>query len=180
MILWTIGHSTRTAQEFSELLGAHGIEQLIDVRRFASSRRHPQFSRDTLRNHLAANTIGYVHLPELGGRREPKPDSINIGWREPGFRGYADYMQTAAFESALLRLVDAAAGQPSAMMCAEANWRSCHRGLVADALKVRGIEVIHIADSGKTEAHPFTKPARIEAGALTYAAPPPAQQQLGL
>lgn len=180
MIVWTIGHSTRTAQELSELLGAHGIGQVIDVRRFASSRRHPQFNRDALRNHLEEHGIGYVHLPELGGRRAPKPDSINTGWREPGFRGYADYMQTGAFEAALVRVIDAAAGQPSAMMCAEASWRSCHRGLIADALKVRGIEVIHIVDSWKTEPHPFTEPARIEAGALTYAAPPPAQQQLGL
>jgi uncharacterized protein (DUF488 family) len=166
--------------EFVALLRMRRIEMLADVRRFPSSRRHPQFNRESLATSLAADGIDYLHFPELGGRREPRPDSVNTGWREDGFRGYADYMRTAEFVAGIARLLAAASERRCAIMCAEKAWQNCHRGLISDLLKAAGHEVIHIVDSKHDEQHPYTKPARIVDGLLTYAATTPVQSRLDL
>jgi uncharacterized protein (DUF488 family) len=176
--LLTIGHSTLVADAFVAMLTAHRIELLADVRRFPASRRHPQFNREALAAMLASHGIAYLHFPELGGRREPKPDSPNTAWREAGFRGYADYMETAAFNQGITRLLEAEQARATAIMCAEKSWRSCHRGLIADHLKASGIEVIHILDAANTEPHPWTAAARLIDGRLSYAAARMDQQQL--
>ncbi len=167
----TIGHSTRSIEDFLAALAANEIKLLADVRLLPGSKRYPQFNRDTLAESLGEHGIGYQHFPELGGRRKPRPDSPNVGWRNAAFRGYADHMGTQEFQSALRRLLDIA-GQtgPTAIMCAEAVWWRCHRGLIADLLKSRGIEVVHIVDAKKTESHPYTSAARILDGTLSYAA----------
>ena len=170
MRLLTIGHSTLAADAFLAILTAHRVELLADVRRFPASRRHPQFNREALAEILASLGIAYLHFPELGGRREPKPDSPNTAWREAGFRGYADYMETAEFNRGITRLLEAAPARATAIMCAEKSWRSCHRGLIADHLKASGIEVIHILGAADTEPHPWTAAARLIDGRLSYAA----------
>ena len=175
--LVTIGHSTLAAAAFLAMLTAHRVELVADVRRFPASRRHPQFNREALAEMLASHGFAYLHFPELGGRREPKPDSPNTAWREAGFRGYADYMETAEFCQGIARLLEAAQARPTAIMCAEKAWRSCHRGLIADHLKASGIEVIHILEAAATEPHPWTAAARLIDGRLTYAAPRIDQQQ---
>lgn len=176
--IWTIGHSTLPATQFLALLEASDIESLADVRRFPSSRRHPQFNLEPLAASLAAAQISYQHFPELGGRRDPLPDSVNTGWREDGFRGYADYMQTAEFAAGISRLLAAAAQRRCAVMCAEKDWQNCHRGLISDLLKVSGHEVIHIAGDAHHATHPYTKPARIVDGRLSYSAAAPVQSRL--
>ena len=168
--LWTVGHSNISAEQFIALLSDHDIGLVADVRRYPGSRRHPQFSAGALALSLAAAGIGYVHLPELGGRRSPSAHSTNTAWRHPSFRGYADYMETPAFAGGLSRLVQLAAGQRTAIMCAEALWWQCHRGLIADALRAAGHTVLHITSSGAQE-HPYTSAARIIDGHLSYAAP---------
>lgn len=178
--LWTIGHSTLPSEGFVALLARREIELLADVRRFPSSRRHPQFNRETLAHSLEGAGIGYLHFPELGGRREPRPDSANTGWREAGFRGYADYMRTAEFEAGLARLLRAASSRRTAIMCAEKAWQNCHRGLISDLLKATGHHVIHIVDDMHEEPHPYTRPARLVDGALSYAAAVPVQSSLDL
>ncbi|MEX0959420.1 MAG: DUF488 domain-containing protein [Burkholderiales bacterium] len=180
MKLWAIGHSSSPADTFIALLGAHNIRTVVDVRRFPASRRYPHFDRAALERALAAAGIGYLHVAELGGRREPRPDSPNTGWREAGFRGYADYMETPGCLMALERLIAIAGGARTAMMCAEADWRNCHRGLIADALKLRGIEVLHIRDARDPEPHAFTGPAQVVDGRLSYALRPPRQHSLDL
>ncbi len=176
--LLTIGHSTLSAAAFIAMLTAHRVELVADVRRFPASRRHPQFNREGLAEMLAIHGFAYLHLPELGGRREPKPDSPNTAWREAGFRGYADYMETAEFCQGIARLLEAVQARPTAIMCAEKSWRSCHRALIADYLKASGIEVIHILEAAATEPHPWTAAARLLDGRLTYAATRIDQQQL--
>ncbi len=178
MILWTIGHSTLPAPDFLALLRDRGIEVLVDVRRYPASRRHPQFDGAALEKSLGHAGIRYVHVPALGGRRDPQPGSPNTGWGEGGFRGYADYMASPAFIAALAGVVDEAASRRCALMCAEKDWRHCHRGLIADALKAAGHEVLHIVDAALDEAHPYTKPARLVDGKLTYAPDRPAQGSL--
>lgn len=178
MTLWTVGHSRLAAATFVALLSAHRIERVVDVRRRPVSRRYPHFTGDALARLLHASQIDYRHAPELGGRREPKPDSVNTGWRDPGLRGYADYMETTAFLAALERLIDAAAGARTAAMCAEADWRNCHRGLIADALRLRGVEVRHIRNAVSSEPHPFTEAARVANGRLSYTVRPPSQTSL--
>lgn len=180
MQLWTIGHSSSGIDVFLALLGAHGIGAVVDVRRFPASRRYPHFSRTALEQALAAAGIRYLHVPELGGRREPRQDSPNTGWREPGFRGYADYMETPGFLTVLGHLIEIADTGRTAMMCAEADWRNCHRGLIADALRLRGIEVLHIRHTGDAQPHAFTEPAQIVDGRLSYAPRPPRQRSLDL
>jgi uncharacterized protein (DUF488 family) len=168
--IWTIGHSTRSAEQFIGLLEEFQIKLLVDVRLLPGSRRYPQFDQETLRQWLAEQGIGYEHFRELGGRRKPRPDSTNTAWHNEAFRGYADYMETPAFQNGVDRLIELADKTgPTAIMCAEAVWWRCHRGLIADFLKVRGIEIIHIVGAGRTEAHPFTSPARVVDGKLTYA-----------
>jgi uncharacterized protein (DUF488 family) len=176
--LLTIGHSTLAADAFVAILTAHRVELLADVRRYPASRRHPQFNREALAVMLAGRGIAYLHLPELGGRREPKPDSPNTAWREAVFRGYADYMETAEFKQGIARLLEAAQARATAIMCAEKSWCSCHRGLIADHLKASGTEVIHILDAAAAEPHPWTAAARLIDGRLSYATAGIDQQQL--
>jgi len=177
---WTIGHSVLPASAFIALLTAERIERIADVRRFPVSRRHPQFDAEALAKTLAQGGIDYLHLPELGGRREPLADSPNTGWREAAFRGYADHMQTGDFAAGMARLLAGANDRRTAILCAEKDWRGCHRGLIADYLKLRGFDVIHILQPGKTEQHPYTLPARIRNGMLSYAADIPTQARLDL
>lgn len=166
--VWTIGHSTREWQVFVGMLHAAGIEALVDVRRFAGSRRHPQFQGDAMAVALPQSRIDYLPMPELGGRRQPRADSRNIAWRNRGFRGYADYMESASWQAARDRLVELARTRRAAMMCAEALWWQCHRGLIADDLKARGWTVIHLLAPGRSEVHPYTAAARIVDGRLDY------------
>lgn len=166
--VWTIGHSTRTTEEFLEMLVSAGIRVLADVRQFPGSRRYPQFGKDQLAVSLSQAGIQYVHFPELGGRRKPKPDSHNMAWRNAAFRGYADYMETEPFCAGIARLLDFAQNERLAIMCAEAVWWRCHRGLVADFLKAEGIDVLHILGRGKIEPHPFTSAAQLVGGKLSY------------
>jgi uncharacterized protein (DUF488 family) len=167
--MWTIGHSTRTFDEFLELLRSADIGAVADVRRFPGSRRLPHFGREALSAALGRAGVTYEHLPELGGRRRPRPDSPNTAWRDEGFRGYADYMMTAEFAAGIARLIELGARTRTAFMCAEALWWHCHRGLIADYLKARGHDVLHIMGAGKIEPHPFTSAARIVDGELSYA-----------
>jgi uncharacterized protein (DUF488 family) len=169
--IWTIGHSTREIDVFISLLEENGIKLLVDVRSLPGSKRYPQFNREALAESLNAHGIRYEHFPELGGRRKPKADSRNMAWRNASFRGYADYMETEEFRKGIERLVELASEVgPAAMMCAEAVWWRCHRALISDYLKARGIEVIHVVDSNKTEPHTFTSAARMVNGELSYAA----------
>lgn len=168
--VYTIGHSTRAIEAVLALLAREQIELLVDVRSFPGSKRYPQFGREALERSLAAGGIRYVHAPALGGRRAPRPDSPNIAWRNAGFRGYADYMETDEFRSALEALVGRAADARTTVMCAEAvPWR-CHRSLISDALTARGVEVLHILDAG-TRPHSLTRFARVVNGGIRYGAP---------
>jgi uncharacterized protein (DUF488 family) len=170
MRIWTVGHSTRAIDEFISLIQANDIKLLADVRSLPGSRRYPQFNREMLAGSLGKAGIHYEHFPELGGRRKPRSDSRNLAWRNASFRGYADYMETEEFRKGVERLLDLAAGAgPTAIMCAEAVWWRCHRSLISDYLKARRIEVMHILDANKTQAHPYTSAARIVNGELSYA-----------
>jgi uncharacterized protein (DUF488 family) len=168
--MWTIGHSTRAIELFLSLLKENGIKLVADVRMFPGSKRYPQFNKENLAKSLTDHGIRYEHFPELGGRRKARKDSHNTAWRNESFRGYADYMETDEFHKGLERLLDLAEKTGSAaIMCAEAVWWRCHRGLISDFLKARGVEVTHIMDVGKAEPHPFTSAARIVNGELSYA-----------
>jgi uncharacterized protein (DUF488 family) len=167
--VWTIGHSTLPIEEFIPLLTGHGIEVLADVRRFPGSRRHPQFGADALSVALGAAGIRYEAFPGLGGRRDPRPDSVNLAWRNASFRGYADYMETREFRAAIERLLAMARAHRTAVMCAEAVWWRCHRGLIADYLKAAGHEALHIGNSGPPAPHPYSSAARLIDGRLSYA-----------
>jgi uncharacterized protein (DUF488 family) len=168
MRIFTIGHSKQRIESFLDALTAHGIALLMDVRRFPSSRRHPHFSKTRLETALRQRGIEYQHMPELGGHREPRPDSPNTAWREPAFRGYADYMETSAFADATARLLTFAEARPVAVMCAELRWSECHRGLISDYLAAGGHEVIHIVSAAISELHPYTRAARLVNGQLSY------------
>lgn len=168
MALWTVGHSSRTMQEFVHLLQSQDIERVADVRRYAGSRAHPHFNPEPFAAALAAHGIDYVAFPELGGRRAPLADSHNTVWRNAAFRGYADYMETAEYRAGIDRLLAAAAQRRTALLCAEAVWWRCHRALIADDLKARGIPVRHIMAAGRAVDHPFTAPARVVQGKLEY------------
>ena len=164
----TLGHSTRPIEAFVELLRAHRVTQLIDVRTVPRSRHNPQFNTETLPGTLAAVNIGYVHAPGLGGFRRTTPDSPNAGWRNLSFRGYADYMQTADFAANLLSLIQLARGDRVALMCAEAvPWR-CHRSLIADALVVHGISTCEIVSPTRLQAHKLTPFACVHGTEITY------------
>jgi len=169
--IWTIGHSTRTLEEFLALLAAYRIEAIADVRRFPGSRRYPHFASEALAKSLPAHDIAYQWMPKLGGRRKVQPDSPNTAWHNASFQGYADYTATAEFAEGLAELLKLAASKRTALMCAEAVWWRCHRSIIADVLKLRGIEVIHIVDATHTTVHPYTSPARIVDGRLSYAPP---------
>jgi uncharacterized protein (DUF488 family) len=170
MRIFTIGHSTRSIDGFISLLEENGITLLADVRSLPGSKRYPQFNREALAESLNAHGIRYEHFPELGGRRKPNADSHNTAWRNASFRGYGDYMETEQFHKGVERLVNLATkAGPAAMMCAEAVWWRCHRALISDYLKARGVEIVHILDANKTEPHPFTSAAHIVDGTLSYA-----------
>jgi len=173
LTLWTVGHSTRSADEFVALLQAHQTELIADVRRFAASRRHPHFSREQLEPMLASHRIDYAWMPALGGRRAPRKDSANTGWRVAAFRGYADYMETPEFAEALAVLLDIASAKRTAVMCAESLWWQCHRRLIADKLVALGHEVLHIQSRGLVSPHKIIAPAAIRGGNLSYAADQP-------
>lgn len=170
-MIFTVGHSTHPIEVFLEMLAAHGIRQLADVRTIPQSRHNPQFSRDALAAALTARGISYRHLPGLGGLRHPRKDSINTGWKNASFRGYADYMQTPQFADGLRELLAFAAARPTAIMCAEAvPWR-CHRSLIADALLARGVAVEHILSKAGSKPHAFTPFAKIDGETVTYPSP---------
>jgi uncharacterized protein (DUF488 family) len=169
MRIWTIGHSTRAIDEFISLLKENKIQLLVDVRAFPSSKRYPQFNKDALAESLNVHGIHYEHFPQLGGKRKSKPDSRNTAWRNASFRGYADYMETEQFQKGIERLLDLASeAGPTAIMCAEAVWWRCHRSLIADYLKARGVKVLHVLSANKVEAHPYTSAAHIVDGTLSY------------
>lgn len=170
--IFTIGHSTRPADELVSILKAHGITRLIDIRTVPKSRTNPQFNQETLRRTLAAAGVVYEHMAGLGGLRRPRKDSVNTGWENASFRGYADYMQTPEFTEHLGELTRRIALDKVAIMCAEAvPWR-CHRSLVADALAARGVQVYHIMTQTQAKAHTLTRFARIKGSSVTYPAGP--------
>jgi hypothetical protein len=169
-VVHTIGHSTRSWDDFVALLRRHGIRRLVDVRTFPGSRRHPHFGSDAMREALAREGIAYEHAPALGGRRRPLADSPNGAWRNEGFRGYADHMRSDTFAGAIARLEEEAREMPTAIMCSEAvPWR-CHRTLISDALVARGDEVLHILDS-KASPHTLTRFGRVVDGEVRYDQP---------
>jgi uncharacterized protein (DUF488 family) len=168
MRIWTVGHSTRSAEELVRILMAHEISTLIDVRTFPGSRRYPQFNKSALSESLASAEIVYKHEPRLGGRRTPRKDSHNTAWQNAQFRGYADHMETDEFANGIKELLELARESQTAVMCAEAVWWRCHRSLIADYLKAAGHTVIHIIDERKIQEHPFTSAARIVDGELSY------------
>ena len=169
LTLSTIGHSTRPIDEFLGLLRARGVTHVVDGRTIPRSRRNPQYNREALPVALRAAGIGYSHVAGLGGLRRPRRDSVNTAWRNAGFRGYADHMQTPEFAENLEALITLASTERVAVMCAEAvPWR-CHRSLIADALTVRQVSVEHILDGG-AHPHRLTPWARVDGTRLTYPA----------
>ncbi|HEX6774099.1 MAG TPA: DUF488 domain-containing protein [Acidobacteriaceae bacterium] len=166
--IFTIGHSTHSIDEFLEMLQAHGVCRLADVRTVPRSRHNPQFNREELARSLDNRSLHYTHMPALGGLRHPRKDSINTGWRNESFRGYADYMQTEEFQKALERLLELAEQEPTAVMCAEAvPWR-CHRSLIADALLARGVPVMEIASATRATPMAMHPWAHVEGASVTY------------
>jgi uncharacterized protein (DUF488 family) len=166
--IWTVGHSTHSESAFIQMLRAYDIRCLVDVRRYPGSRRFPHFNKEQLESALSKNQIQYIHMEKLGGRRTPLPDSVNTGWRLASFRGYADYMSTSDFLDAVTALENIASQCNAAIMCSEAVWWSCHRGLVSDYLKWKGWTVLHIMTPNNAQEHPFTPPARVVDDKLTY------------
>jgi uncharacterized protein (DUF488 family) len=174
-IIYTIGHSTRPVDEFVAMLNAHGVRRLIDVRTVPKSRHNPQYNSDALAERLQRAGIEYEHMKALGGLRRPRKDSPNTGWRNESFRGYADYMQTVDFASALDALIGEAAHERIAAMCAEAvPWR-CHRSLIADSLIAHGYTVEHIMSASKSNRHTLTPFAKLQGTSITY--PPDVDHQ---
>lgn len=168
LTIFTIGHSTRSLEELIELLRANGVKRVIDIRTIPRSRHNPQFNRDTLGPAFRKSGIGYVHLKKLGGLRHAKQDSVNLGWHNASFRGFADYMETPEFAAGLARAIKLAETRPSALMCAEAvPWR-CHRSLVADALVVRAIQVLDIVGPSPPRPHKLTPFAQVRGARITY------------
>jgi uncharacterized protein (DUF488 family) len=173
--IFTLGHSTLPIERFIAVLQTYGIERLADIRTMPRSRHNPQFNDTTLANSLTAKHLEYAHIPALGGLRRARKDSPNTGWRNGGFRGYADYMQTEEFQGALEALIHISRRKRVAIMCAEAvPWR-CHRSLVADALGVRGVPVVEILSESSYRMHTLTPFAQVEGVRITY---PPDQATL--
>lgn len=166
--LWTIGHSTHPIDELLDILDAHGITRIADVRRFPGSRAQPQFNPDTFVASLAERGIAYTPMPELGGRRKPRPDTTHTVWRNESFRGYADYMDTPEFATAAEALASLARVDRVAAMCAEGVWWRCHRSMIADYFKANGWTVLHILGMGEAKEHPYTAAAKVEGGKLSY------------
>jgi uncharacterized protein (DUF488 family) len=173
--LFTIGHSSHPLERFAALLRGAGVTQVADVRRWPRSRRHPHFDDDALAVELAPSGIAYAHLPELGGHRDPVAGSVNDGWDVAAFNGYADHLASAEFARGLARLDALAAARPTAVMCAEGDWRRCHRQLLADVLALRGDDVRHVLPDGAVQPHALTAFAVVSEGVPRYPAP-----QLGL
>ena len=167
-IIFTIGHSTHPIGEFIALLQSFGIELLADVRSYPGSKHVPQFNREALEKSLKKAGIEYIHFKNLGGRRKALPDSKNIAWKHPAFRGFADYMETNDFKNGMDELQRVALQKRTAFMCSEALWWRCHRSLIADYLKVKGWTVMHIMKKDKADEHPFTAPAKEIQGQLFY------------
>jgi uncharacterized protein (DUF488 family) len=170
LTIWTIGHSTRSADEFMRVLQAHDVEVIADVRRFPGSRRHPQFGSAALADRLAADGLDYAWLSRLGGRRRGESGPQQLGWRNPSFRAYAAYTWTQEFADGLDELLHIAQGRRTAVMCSELLWWRCHRALISDVLRLLGVQVIHLLGEQPGTPHPYTSPARIEDGELTYPA----------
>jgi uncharacterized protein (DUF488 family) len=166
--IWTIGHSTRSLDEFADILMAHQVKVLVDVRSYPGSRRYPQFNKASLADSLSRFGIGYTHLALLGGRRKPNLDSRNTAWKNASFRAYADHMETEEFKEGIRELLALATRTRTAIMCAEAVWWRCHRSLIADYLKAQGLLVTHIIDATHTQPHPYTAAANIIDGDLSY------------
>ncbi len=166
--IWTIGHSTRSLEEFIGMLHSFNIELIADIRSFPGSRMFPQYNKEELEVSLPQNNIQYVHLKDLGGRRKGNRDSKNTGWRHIAFRSYADYMETGAFKHGIKELEEIALKRHTAYMCSEAVWWRCHRSMVSDYLKLQGWKVMHIMGIDKATEHPYTAPARIVNGELNY------------
>jgi len=166
--VWTIGHSTRSRDEFQQLVLSRKIGNLVDVRSYPGSRRYPHFNQVELSADLSAVAIDYHHLKSLGGRRKPLPQSKNTAWQNASFQAYADHMDSDEFKKGIADLLTLAQQKPTAIMCAEALWWRCHRGLIADYLKVNGADVIHIIDATHADPHPYTSAARIIQGELSY------------
>ena len=166
--IFTIGHSTKTIEEFLDLLFSFDIKVLADIRRLPGSRKYPQFDQDNLRKSLEENGIEYIYIEDLGGRRKVSPDSKNTTWRNKSFQGYADYMETESFENGVKELEKLALEKNTAMMCSEAVWWRCHRSMVSDYFKAKGWEVLHIMALGKATEHPYTAPARIIGNQVFY------------
>jgi len=160
--IYTIGHSTHSMDDLVKMLQSFDIRLLADIRRFPGSRKYPWFNKENLNAELGRNGIKYIHLEDLGGRRKVHEGSANTRWHNVSFRGYADYMETEAFEKAVEKLETLALEQPTAYMCSEAVWWRCHRSMVSDYLKAKGWKVWHIMAAGKAEEHPYTSPARVE------------------
>ncbi|WP_279342379.1 DUF488 domain-containing protein [Geotalea sp. SG265] len=175
--LYTVGHSTRTFDEFVDLMRSYEIGLVVDIRTIPRSRHNPQFNGETIGKDLHNRCIGYRHLKDLGGLRHPRADSPNKGWHNSSFRGFADYMQTPEFAAALSRLLELAREKPAAIMCAEAvPWR-CHRSLIGDALIIRGVEVIHIYSESNAKPHVISPMAEVHGTRITYPAPLTATMQ---
>ena len=170
--VWTIGHSTHPLEAFVEILHAHRIEAVVDVRRFPGSRRHPQFGAEPLGARLCADGIEYHWVPQLGGRRRPANDVEGSAWRHPSFRAYAQHLRSEEFAQGLDVLLHVACACRSAIMCSELLWWRCHRALIADALLAIGWRVTHIRTATASSAHRYTSPARVVDGELTYTPAP--------
>lgn len=168
MTVWTVGHSTRSWEEFVNLLRAYEIQAVADVRRLPGSRRLPQFDQDAMADHLPVADISYRWFPALGGRRRAHKDSANTGWRNVSFRGYADHLESEEFATGFAELLELARHARTTLMCAEAVWWRCHRRLIADVLELRGVEVIHIMDETHATRHSLAPPAQVVNGRLTY------------
>lgn len=166
--IWTIGHSTHSLDEFVAMLHSFSIERVVDIRSFPGSRKFPHFNKEALEVSLPKNNIQYTHLKKLGGRRKVDPNSKNTTWRHAAFRGYADYMETDSFNEGIKELTRIAQQQRTVYMCSEAVWWRCHRSMVSDYLKAEGWDVQHIMQIDKSNEHPYTQPARIVDGELTY------------
>lgn len=166
--IWTIGHSTRTLNELVELLKVNDVEALVDVRSFPGSRKFPHFNKESLAVSIPSCNIEYVHFKDLGGRRKVNKDSLNISWRHPAFRGYADYMETSSFDLGMAQLEKLADQTRVCYMCSEAVWWRCHRSMISDYLKSRLWKVNHILGVNSVKEHSYTQPAKILNGKLSY------------
>jgi uncharacterized protein (DUF488 family) len=166
--IYVIGHSTRPIQKFLRILEAHSITMLVDIRTVPKSKHNPQFNSDALKASLAGAGIAYLHLKQLGGLRHPAKNSVNTGWRNLSFRGFADYMQTDEFEVGLDRLIRLGKSKNAAIMCAEGNPFRCHRSLVADALTIRGVQAVHISSEREGKLHTLTPFAKVDGQSIRY------------